>query len=380
MLVTSFPGRGHLNPVLPLALAARDAGHDVRVASGADQLAHIARYGLEAVEIGPGLDGLIAAARREHGDAWGDRLFPDAWPRMAVPRLSSFARTWSPDLVVSEEEEYAGILVADLLGVPSVTHSWPSPCRPLVDRRQALAALAPVWRDLAAGHEPRNLGQTYLDACPPPLQSPEIRDIDGVIPIRPVSLQESVDNEPPPWLEALPRPAVYLTLGTVPVFSTPGRLRECIDGLAPLVASLVVTTGPNPVDSLGRLPQQVRAVTYLTQSAVLPHVDLVVSHGGAGTTLGAIEAGLPHLLLPFESQSQVGSAAALERLGAGITLAPDDRSSGRIAAAARQLLEDPRHRVASMAVRASLDELPDPSSVVRRLVEVAGTRRRGGRN
>jgi len=113
---------------------------------------------------------------------------------------------------------------------------------------------------------------------------------------------------------------------------------------------------------------------------VLPHVDLVVSHGGAGTTLGAIEAGLPHLLLPFESQSQVGSAAALERLGAGITLAPDDRSSGRIAAAARQLLEDPRHRVASMAVRASLDELPDPSSVVRRLVEVAGTRRRGGRN
>ena len=198
--MTSFPGRGHLNPVLPLALAARDAGHDVRVASGADQLAHIARYGLEAVEIGPGLDGLIAAARREHGDAWGDRLFPDAWPRMAVPRLSSFARTWSPDLVVSEEEEYAGILVADLLGVPSVTHSWPSPCRPLVDRRQALAALAPVWRDLAAGHEPRNIGQTYLDACPPPLQSPEIRDIDGVIPIRPVSLQESVDNEPPPWL------------------------------------------------------------------------------------------------------------------------------------------------------------------------------------
>ena len=63
------------------------------------------------------------------------------------------------------------------------------------------------------------------------------------------------------------------------------------------------------------MPAHVHAVRYLTQSQVLPHVDLVVSHGGAGTTLGAIEAGLPHLLLPYESQSQVGSAAALDRLG-----------------------------------------------------------------
>ncbi len=201
-----------------------------------------------------------------------------------------------------------------------------------------------------------------------------------MLPIRATSLPEAVDVRPPPWLDTLGRPAAYLTLGTVPVFSTPDRLRACIEALAPVVASLVVTTGPNPVETLGTLPAHVHAVAYLTQSQVLPHVDLVVSHGGAGTTLGAIEAGLPHLVLPYESQSQAGSAAALDRLGAGIVLAPDARDPGSIAAAARRLLEDPRHRAASVAVRASLETTPDPASVVRRVAEVVETRARGGRN
>ena len=87
MLVTSFPGRGHLNPVLPLAIAAQQAGHDVRVATGADQLAHVTRYELEPVEIGPGLDDLIDATRRGYGTAWGEAMFPEAWPRTAVPHL-----------------------------------------------------------------------------------------------------------------------------------------------------------------------------------------------------------------------------------------------------------------------------------------------------
>jgi UDP:flavonoid glycosyltransferase YjiC (YdhE family) len=380
MLVTSFPGRGHLNPVLPLALAARAAGHEVRVATGADQLAHVTSYGLEAVEIGPGLDDLIAATREEYGEDWGDAIFPEAWPRTALPRLLSFAQAWAPELVVSEEEEYAGPLLADLLGVPSVTHSWPSPCRPAADREEALERLAQVWSDLAPGHSPRGVAETYLDACPPLLQSPEIQEFGGVIPIRAVSLPEPADADPPPWLADLPRPAAYVTLGTVPVFSTPDRLRACIDAVAPLVAALVVTTGPNDVEALGQLPDHVHAVRYATQSELLPHVDLVVSHGGAGTTLGAIEAGLPHLLLPYESQSQVGSAAAIDRLGAGTVLAPDARDPSSIAEAARRLLEEPSHRRAAVAVRASLDAVPGPESVVRRLAELVETRARGGRN
>lgn len=36
VLFTAWPGYGHLMPMLPLARAARDAGHDVVIATGPD--------------------------------------------------------------------------------------------------------------------------------------------------------------------------------------------------------------------------------------------------------------------------------------------------------------------------------------------------------
>jgi UDP:flavonoid glycosyltransferase YjiC (YdhE family) len=39
---------------------------------------------------------------------------------------------------------------------------------------------------------------------------------------------------------------------------------------------------------------------FVAQSEVLPLVDLIVHHGGTGTVLGALQAGLPQLLLPKE--------------------------------------------------------------------------------
>jgi UDP:flavonoid glycosyltransferase YjiC (YdhE family) len=144
-----------------------------------------------------------------------------------------------------------------------------------------------VWDHYRRGTLSSERGDRYLDACPPPLQNDQIALIDHVLPIRPVSF-EGPPALVPDWTNTLARPAAYLTLGTVPVFSTPERLRHLVDAVAPVVASLVVTTGPNSVSSLGALPSNVLAVAYLPQTARLDRVDLVISQGGAGGTLGAI--------------------------------------------------------------------------------------------
>ena len=60
LLLTSVPGLGHLHPVLPLGLAAARAGHDVRVATGADRVEWVRRCGLSPV-----LAGLTITAMRE---------------------------------------------------------------------------------------------------------------------------------------------------------------------------------------------------------------------------------------------------------------------------------------------------------------------------
>lgn len=65
-------------------------------------------------------------------------------------------------------------------------------------------------------------------------------------------------------------------------------LHECIgEAVGSLLASVLVTTGPNTVAALGALPANAHAEPYLAQSLMLPHVDQVVSHGGAGGTVGA---------------------------------------------------------------------------------------------
>lgn len=194
-----------------------------------------------------------------------------------MPGLQNLTAGWVPELVVHEEEEYAGVLLAALHGVPCVTQSWAAPARPAVARRFATSALAEIWQGYLPGSPPRRFGELYLDACPPPFQTADLDQIaqaTGVVTVRPGTF-DGPSSSPPDFLRDLPRPAVYVTLGTVAVFSTPALLARIVSAMAPRFASVIVTTGPNPIESLGHQPGNVHAVRYLAQSLILPRVDLV---------------------------------------------------------------------------------------------------------
>jgi len=223
--------------------------------------------------------------------------------------------------------------------------------------------LGPVWSEHLPGRPARTAGEVYLDACPAPFQSDEIAEIEGVIPVRPVPFDgPPVDG--PVWLADLPRPAAYVTLGTVPVFSTPERLRLIVGAVAPLVAAVVVTTGPNPVAALGRVAANIRATNYLPQSLLLDRVDLVVSQGGAGGTLGALLHGLPHLVLPQGGQSQISLGRSIQQASAGISLDVAAQDTESIRAAAAALLQDPAYKSAATRIGLELQVRPSPAEVV----------------
>ncbi len=368
LLFTSFPAYGHFHPLAPLALAARDAGHDVLVASGPD-LAHWAEScGLKASSVGlEHTDARRVAQSRHSDDSWTPHMFTDIWVSSALPGLLALSASWRPDLVVHEELEYGGVLLAAILGIPCVTHSWHAPVRPAAGRRRMQQMLIPVWAAHLPGQPARTAGEIYLDACPAPLQSDEIAEIEGVIPVRPVPFDgPPVDG--PAWLADLPRPAAYVTLGTVPVFSTPERLQLIVGAIAPLVAAVVVTTGPNPIDALGDLAPNVRATNYLPQSLLLDRVDLVVSQGGAGGTLGALLHGLPHLVLPQGGQSQISLARSIQHAGAGLSLDVAAQDKGSIGAAATALLQDPAYEATATRIGIELQGRPSPAEVVAMLV------------
>lgn len=295
-------------------------------------------------------------------------MFTDVWVRSALPDLLALSISWRPELVVHEELEYAGVLLAAILGVPCVTHSWHEPVWPSEGRRIARQLLTPVWAENLPERPVRTSGEMYLDACPAPLQSDEIAEIEGVFPVRPVPF-DGPPLDSPAWLDDLPRPAVYVTLGTVPVFSTPERLRLIVDAVAPTFGAVVVTTGPNSVESLGDIAPNVRATPYLPQSLVLDRVDLVISQGGAGGTLGALLCGLPHLLLPLGRQSQLRLARSIQQTGAGLSLDPGEQDQASIRAASTALLQNPAYKAAATRLGRELHSRPSPAEVVAILVQ-----------
>jgi UDP:flavonoid glycosyltransferase YjiC (YdhE family) len=91
------------------------------------------------------------------------------------------------------------------------------------------------------------------------------------------------------WLAETPRPIVHFTLGTFFNLESGDLFERVLEGLSDLEASVVVTVGRD----LGPQRANIRVERHLPQSLLLPHCELVVSHGGFGGVVGALAHGLP---------------------------------------------------------------------------------------
>ncbi len=91
------------------------------------------------------------------------------------------------------------------------------------------------------------------------------------------------------------------------------------------------------------------------QTSVLPHVDVVISHGGNNTTTESIHFGKPMVVLPL-FWDQYDNAQRVDELGAGIRLPTYEFDDDELTGAVDRLLADTalRSRLADIgnAVRA----------------------------
>jgi len=369
VLFSSTSGYGHVIPMLPLARAFREAGHDVLWATAEQATPLVTASGTEAVA--SGASGAEEAAVRAAVRAKGEELAGPARAAFVFPRmfgealtppmaadLVGIARDWGPDLLIHEQAELAAPLVAALLAVPSVPHSF-GPAVPVQALDESASLLAGLWR--AHGLEvPPYAGcyrAGYLDICPPSVQTMPVDHIRKVQPLRPA------DAGPVP---APAEPLVYVTLGTV--HQGADLLREVVAGVAGLAVPVLVAVGPRmSPDSLGEQPAHVRVESWVDQSAVLGRCSAVVSHGGSGTFLGALACGLPQLCLP-QAADQFRNAEGGGRAGASLMLAPSEVSPDAVRAAAERLLTDPDLRQGAQRVAAEIAAMPGPEAVVGLLV------------
>ena len=113
--------------------------------------------------------------------------------------------------------------------------------------------------------------------------------------------------------------------------------------------------------ALGAVADNVHVERFVAQAQVLDLVDVVVHHGGYGTVLGVLAAGLPQLILP-QGADQFHNATSLVDFGAARALRADEQLPGAIGAAVAALLAaDASERVAVADLQAEIAALPAPA-------------------
>ena len=186
--------------------------------------------------------------------------------------------------------------------------------------------------------------------------------------MRPIPFAEP--GELPAWVLEHERPLMYLTFGTA--FANPDLLRTAAAGLSRLDAEVLVATGPEVDPSaVGDMPGNVHVLPWVPQADLLAHADLVLHHGGAGTTVAAMANGLPQLVVP-QGADQFRNAEIVATAGLGAQLVGEQFTADAVHEVARKLLQDNEVHAAATGVAAEIAAMPHPDEVVPELVEIAG--------
>jgi UDP:flavonoid glycosyltransferase YjiC (YdhE family) len=97
---------------------------------------------------------------------------------------------------------------------------------------------------------------------------------------------------------------------------------------------------------------------------LLRDIDLVLTHGGAGTTLGSLAAGIPLVIAP-QGADQLVQADHVSAARTGLTVAPGGSES--VADVVRSVLGDPAFRDNARKVAGQIAALPSPADVASQL-------------
>ncbi|MQS05729.1 glycosyltransferase [Streptomyces alkaliphilus] len=384
-LFTSMPVSSHLMPLVPLAHAARAAGHEVLVATCGPAGRTAVAAGLVTAEAGaarrarqPYDDLLRMLERGEAGSAPDDatslavhgRAFGEVGARM-LEDLVDIARAWKADVVVYPGIHSAALVAARAAGVPAVLHGYGTP---LPTFGPALEYLEP--HAAKVGVEKVTEAEIEIDVLPSSLANFTDVPTDIGRPAHRLTMRYGCFNNGgnlPHWaLRRSDVPRVVATCGSSATMTREGALyRDIMLATRELGAELVLLTADADLPELPTaLPPHVRPERWLPLRALLDRCDAIVHHGGSGTVLSSFAAGVPQVSLPMPGTVNVSNARTVTARGAGPTLDIDASGPGEVVAALTEVLHDPAPRRAAQDVAEEMAAMPSPAAVVDRIGEL----------
>jgi MGT family glycosyltransferase len=208
---------------------------------------------------------------------------------------------------------------------------------------------------------------------------PEVADYPRARPLAPTwhRLESSVRATDEPWavpaqLEGGEGALVYLSLGSLGSADV-DLMRRLVDVLSRSPHRFIVSKGPRADEF--ELPDNMWGGDRLPQTTILPHVDLVITHGGNNTTTEALHFGKPMIVLPL-FWDQYDNAQRMDELGFGVRLDTYAFEEEQLHGAIGRLLGDARLR-AAMAANGDAIRARDGKVVAADLIERLGREGRG---
>ncbi|WP_298445854.1 glycosyltransferase [Ferrimicrobium sp.] len=378
VLVSSTGGHGHFNPLLPFINASLQRGDEVLVIVPPVLRETVEKHGYSfRISEGP--------PEQDSARIWQE--FPTLPPEQAsvlmnrewfgrictAATLSTCERAfaeWKPDLILREPCEYASAIVAERFNVP---HAQIAISLSTVEA-SVLPLVAPVLEPYGDHMADRLFAAPYITRFPVSIDpSPfpstmRFRD------------EEAVERKPlPGWWSTIQRPLIYLTFGSVSGALQGGGdiITAALEAVSSLDANVLVTTGRQIERShFGRLPKNVHIEEWIPQQEVLPHASVVVCHGGSGTTLGALSAGVPLVMVPMFAD-QPYNARLIEAAGAGLMIASSTGSADermtldqgdieRLRQAITRVLVEVEFQHAAKRIAIEIADMAGPSEILER--------------
>ena len=167
------------------------------------------------------------------------------------------------------------------------------------------------------------------------------------------------------------RPTVHASLGTI-FHRTPGVFPAILEGLRDEPINLILAVGrdQDPVQ-FGPQPPNVFIERYIPHTALLPHCDVVITHGGFSSVMACFNQGVPMVLIPLAGGDQRGNAERCAALGVGRVIAPEQRTPEVIREAVLEVLSNPRYHERAERLRDEMQRLSGPEYAVALLEKLA---------
>ena len=342
ILMINLPFSGHVNPTLPLAEALVNRGHRIDYICSEQFRQKVESTGAEFVPY---------------------RQFPDHPTENEKKRLSfqaafdtALSMPGQYDLLIYEMFFYPGIQAAKQLGIPCVRQfsqpawsdkTWQDASiifkasSKLIDvqvmgkKRIRTMNLPFASMDDAIRHSKPDMNIVYV---PEALQ--KYRDtFDSTYYFTIPQQKVTASNIVIPY-DKMKYPIAYISLGSI--ISDKSFYKKCLRALGGKAISVILNTGKVDPKTLGPIPDNIFAYSFVPQIDVLQHADVFLTHCGMNSVNEAICAGVPVVAMPFMND-QLENAAQIDRLKIGKRIHPFP-SCAEIEKTVFEVMQDPVYK------------------------------------